>query len=93
ILGLDGQSCSSLGGHVRENEACAKPVRELLGPLAQTVGRQVKELAPQRDNRTRSCEASMRSYLDQDASGDARVSAQGANERSFRKDLEERTPG
>ncbi|WP_338526864.1 ATP-binding protein [Bifidobacterium animalis subsp. lactis] len=93
ILGLDGQSCTSLGGHVRENEACAKHVRELLGTLAQTVGRQVKELATQRDNRKRSCEASMRSYLDQYASGDERVSAEVENERYFRKDLEELKPG
>lgn len=62
ILGLDGQSGTSLGGHVRENEACAKHVRELLNTLAQTVGRQVKELVAQRDNRKQSCEASMRSY-------------------------------
>lgn len=35
----------------------------------------------------------MRSYLDQYASGDERVSAEVENERYFRKDLEELKPG
>lgn len=92
LLALDDQANGSHGGHARANATSARRFMELKTSVTDGVRARIGELAAQRDARRRSCEASMRAYLDQYASSDARIDADVENARYFMHDLEELKP-
>lgn len=92
LLALDDQANGSHGGHARANATSARRFVELKASITDGVRARIGELAAQREARRRSCEASMRTYLDQYASGDARISADVENAKYFMHDFEELRP-
>lgn len=92
LLALDDQANGSHGGHARANATSARRFMELKTSVADGVRARLGELAGQRDARRRSCEASMRAYLDQYAAGDTRIDADVENAQYFMHDLDELKP-